>query len=187
MKRAVLPIIVPQACLSGECDLDGPAGRVSITVHQRSSVLDAGSSTMLELSYAGFTSVCAGPATTPEGNAVPFVCTLATSALASQHVLTLEPGCTRGLLREVEAGRVVRSLRIDTSDVEVAGLLAPANEASLSDELRVVAHTDRGPAGIELFAPPDRPTSAPELLALLSLHSFFQLEGTRQSGCVRGL
>lgn len=177
MKKTRFPIITPQACFTGGCDLEGPGGKVDISIQEAATVGNRREDTAFEISYLGAKSACRGPAIGPDGTQVPFACSIHTPGASSRHVLVLDAGCTRGTLREVDPTREIRALRIETDLVDVGGHRSAGREVTLSDEHRVLAHSDAHASGVDLFSPRDRAAATPELLAMLSLHSFRELEG----------
>lgn len=177
MTKTRFPIIVPQACFTGGCDLAGPGGKVDISIQEAATVGNRRDDTALEITYLGAKSACRGPAIGPDGTQVPFACFIDTPGASSRHILVLDRGCTRGTLREVDPTREIRSLRVETDVVEIAGRRSAGREVTLSDERRVLAHSDAQSSGVDLFSPKDSAATTPELLALLSLHSFRELDG----------
>jgi hypothetical protein len=184
MTETKLPMIVPQVCFTGGCDLAGPGGRVDITIQEAATLGNRRDNTAFEMTYLGAKSACRGPAIGPDGTEVAFACSIDAPDKSSRHILVLDPGCTRGTLREVDPAREIRSTRLETDVVEVAGHSAPGIEVTLSDEHRVLAHSEAQSSGVYLFTPKDRATTPAELLALLSLHAFRELEGAPPQ-CVR--
>lgn len=177
MTETRIPIIVPQACFTGSCDLAAPGGKVDITIQDATTLGNRRDNTAFEITYLGARSVCRGPAVGPDGTEVAFACSIDAPEKSSRHVLVLERGCTRGTLREVAPQREVRSMRVETDVIEISGYRSAGKEVTLSDEQRVLAHSEAESSGVYLFTPKDRSTTPPELLALVSLHTFRELEG----------
>lgn len=179
MTKTVVRAKTPQLCIEGGCDLAGPKGTIRVSILEATTVNDRRDQTAFELEYIGTRAQCRGPTKGPNDNEVPFACSIVgSSANSSKRVLVLQPGCTQGILHEVDPTGEKGRLGLETDVVKVAGFLGPGREVALSDDRRVLAFSDRpNPYELLFFTPPRAALPPSELLAMVAMHTFVNLDG----------
>lgn len=179
MTKTAVPAIKPQLCLEGACNLAGPEGIIRVSILEASTRNERRDATAFDLEYVGTTAHCRGPAKGLDDSEVPFACSIEGPASnPSKRVLVLGPGCTNGTLRETEPAGSTEVLRLNTDVVRVARYRAPGREVSLSDDRSVRVFSDhQNPYDLLFFTEARSAPRAPELLAMVALHTFADLDG----------
>lgn len=178
MEKREVHVVTGELCQFGACDKRGPAGRIRFSKVRFSVAGGARSETRFEVAYDGAISRCrqAGD------GGQPFTCSIS-QAGGDAYELALQAGCTSGRLAPREPGRAPLVVRTDT--VEMAGRVFPSREVALLDDAGVLAHVDaKADDNLDVYTRPGTPLSPPQLLAVVSLQAFLQLEGTPRE-CMR--
>lgn len=175
MTELPLPSVKGQLCQPGACDLQGPLGVIRVSNVSASVVNGDRRETKFQIDYQNASASCFGPAATGNGDqTVPLACKIGSSVLAVQ------PGCTAATF--TESATTTYPLRTDV--VTVLGHHAPGREVTLSDGLGVLALTD-APSSFDrvLYTRPGSYITAQQMLALLAIQTFVQMEG-HPSECI---
>lgn len=172
MEKHELRVVTGRFCHFGACDKHGPAGRVRFSKVHFVEVNGARSETSFDVEYDGAFAQCAQAS----DRAQPFVCSI--SAVGGDaYELALGAGCTSGMVAAHDPTRGAWAIQTDT--VRIAGHVAPAREVALLDPDGVAAFANAyGVDNLDVFTRPGTPLANTQLLAVVSLQAFLQLDGT---------
>jgi hypothetical protein len=167
-------IKTPQMCLPGTCTLQGPGGEVRFSEVLTSGFGNRRDRTSFDIDYQRWKGLCRGPHSGVDGlGSRPFECTLMERGTGESATLTVGEGCATGRLVYPNG----RALELRTDTAGTFGYVAPAREVSLLEGERIVVFSDRTAAFIAFHRAPKTTLPTEQVLAILAMHTYAELEG----------
>lgn len=171
MVKQELRVETGRLCHFGACDKRGPGGMFRFADVDFYGAYGARRMmTRFAITYGGLRASCSAPGSDPDR---PFACAI-TGPGDAAYDLVLGPGCTGGTMSQVgQPG----GWSIQTDTVTTGGLVAPGREVSLMDTTGALAISDALTSdNIDVFSRPSPALSPAQMLALVAVHAFLQMD-----------
>jgi len=172
MTKQELRVETGRLCHFGACDKRGPNGMFRFAeVAFHGAFGGRRTMTRFAITYGALRASCSASGSDPDR---PFACEI-TGPGGEAYNLVLGSGCTSGTISKVGQ---LGGWSIQTDTVTASGHVAPGREVSLMDTTGALTISDALTSdNIDVFSRKSSALSPPQLLALVAVHAFLQMDG----------